>query len=74
MAKAKTEVTYKYGVAWLAKTCKLQPTSVRVALRKLSVKKTKEGVYGWNSEADAKKVANKITDAGRSEAPAKKAA
>ena len=54
---------YKYDVARLAKDLDILPASVRVALRKARVSKNKDGVYGWNAEADYKKVLNKLQPA-----------
>lgn len=70
----KTDVEYKYTVAEVAKECDLEPASVRVAFRKLGVKKTKEGVYGWNDHKEFLKVCKDVKEAGRGSAKEEKPA
>lgn len=53
MAKeaAEEKVTHKYTVENLVKDLDVTPQSVRIKLRNKNVKKTKDGVYGWDTKA-----------------------
>lgn len=69
---AKETTAPKYGVENLAKDLGILPASVRVQLRNKKVKKNSDGVYGWNSQADYKKVVS-LFDAAEKKPAAKKA-
>lgn len=73
MAK-KQKADHKFGVAQLAKALGIELPSVRVALRKKGIKKTKEGVYGWDSQKDFDAVVSKLKADTKKSAPPKKKA
>ncbi len=51
---------YKYMVGNIAEDLNLLEPSVRVLLRKRGISKNKDGVYGWNNQADYKAVLSKL--------------
>ena len=52
----------KFGVNELAKALKLEPSTVRVNLRKAKVKKAGRS-YGWKTKAEMDAVAKKLSAA-----------
>jgi SNF2 family DNA or RNA helicase len=59
VAKKETK-SFKYGVDYLAKKTNLAEATIRIKLRDAKVKKEGKS-YGWNSQADADKVAASLT-------------
>ena len=71
MSDKKEAPSYKYGVDSLAEDLGVQATTVRVMLRKHSVEKTADRVYGWNTQTDYKAVLAKLRPKSEDKAPAK---
>lgn len=62
---------FKYGVRELASEMGIQEASARVALRNKGIQKAGKS-YGWNSQEEMKKVANKLRGAVAPEPKVKK--
>lgn len=61
-ARSETKSEFAYGVAELAGHLGIEPSTVRVNLRKAKIKKAGKS-YGWKTDAEMKQVAKKLAPA-----------